>query len=134
MLGTYVRPSTIQFGNCRIVLKHICLARRSVFFARTATNPSLGSQWKKGFLSGKSAYSVSRQPSAMVPVETQTQVTIPQAQVQAEESNVSSNAFEGNVVEKSKNTVACLASLRTPLATAGTSPRVSRFKARRQGL
>lgn len=100
-------------------------------------DPSLGGQWEKGFLDGTK--SSTRKPAAATPGRPEArQATgagsaVPRSNVASSTANTESHAFRETVVEKVVNAdVTPMLAPGSPAAVVG--PRVSRFKARRQGL
>eukprot|EP00752_Nemacystus_decipiens_P006076 g5484.t1 len=98
-----------------------------------AASPALGPKWKKGFLDG--AKRPARAPSVATPGAQETKQTAGASAVagprsdETARSKAKSSAFRGTVVEKPQ-AAGSLLEEKAPVAPA----RVSRFKARRQGL
>lgn len=100
-----------------------------------AASPSLGPQWKKGFLDGGAKPRAQVSSAATIPrVEETRQVTGAGSAVLTSGGTATPkvNAFRETVVEKTNAGVA--SSVLDDRATTVAPARISRFKARRQGL
>ncbi|CAM9220819.1 unnamed protein product [Laminaria digitata] len=117
--------------------------------AKQGSSSSLGPKWKKGFLSGGTKRSPTPKPTTKTAGAQETRPAtlgkgapkggggaVPGSQTAPTPRTSNSPAFEGSVAEKAANvsTAPTLASTGSSQPTAAVPPRVSRFKARRQGL